>query len=468
MSIHGFYLLPHPPIIVPEIGQGAEEKIKSTSESLNNIAAEISIKKPSTIILITPHGPMFQDAIALAYEDEIYGDLKNFGVTDVKMTIELNKNLSNKIFELASKEGISVLKVTNDLLNQYNTSLSLDHGAIVPLYFVNKLYNKYKLVHITYAALNDIDLYKLGIAINKAVGELAEEVVIIASGDLSHRLKEDGPYGHNISGEVFDSQFLHHLQNGDVEGILAIDDETVCNAAECGRRSVLILLGALEGKQFNGELLSYESTFGVGYGVMRFNVLSEKEPLLEKLEKHRSEAFGKRKNQSDPYVRLARESLTTYISKGREIIELPKYVTEEMKKIKRGVFVSLKKQGDLRGCIGTIFPVTNSLAEEIVRNAISAGTEDPRFYEVEEEELSDIIFSVDVLTEPEFTTVEGLDPKEYGVIVRSSGKTGLLLPDLEGVNTVEQQLSIVLEKAGITPEEVYSIQRFKVLRHKEK
>ncbi|QAA35337.1 AmmeMemoRadiSam system protein A [Clostridium manihotivorum] len=138
-----------------------------------------------------------------------------------------------------------------------------------------------------------------------------------------------------------------------------------------------------------------------------------------------------------------------------------------MKNMQRGVFVSLKKHGDLRGCIGTIFPATDSVAKEIIRNAIEAGLNDPRFYEVEEEELMDIDFSVDVLTEPEVASKEDLNPSEYGVIVRHMGKTGLLLPDLEGVDTVEEQLSIALEKGNIDPDEDYTIQRFQVIRHKE-
>lgn len=137
-----------------------------------------------------------------------------------------------------------------------------------------------------------------------------------------------------------------------------------------------------------------------------------------------------------------------------------------MREVKRGVFVSLKKCGELRGCIGTIFPVTNSVAEEIIRNAIEAGVNDPRFYRVEEHELMDIDISVDVLTEPEEADKEDLDPRKYGVIVKDNGKTGLLLPDLQGVNTIEEQLSIALQKAGITSEE-YTIEKFEVIRHLE-
>ncbi len=137
-----------------------------------------------------------------------------------------------------------------------------------------------------------------------------------------------------------------------------------------------------------------------------------------------------------------------------------------MREIKRGVFVSLKKGGELRGCIGTILPVTNSVAEEIIRNAIEAGVNDPRFYRVEEHELMDIDISVDVLTEPEEADKEDLDPRKYGVIVKDNGKTGLLLPDLQGVNTIEEQLSIALQKAGITSGE-YTIEKFEVIRHLE-
>jgi AmmeMemoRadiSam system protein A/AmmeMemoRadiSam system protein B len=467
VSLQGFYLMPHPPIVIPEVGKGEEEKISNTSNSLHTLGKEIAKKSPDTIIIITPHGTMFQDAIALSYEDEISGDLKNFGVPSVSMNLPINKDLTSKLYELSYKEDIAVAMVTNSLLNKYNTSVFLDHGAMVPLYFINKYYKDYKLVHITYTALSDIDLYKLGINISKAVEELGENAVVIASGDLSHKLKEEGPYGYDASGEKFDKEFLSHLEEGDVKAVFSIDKETICNAGECGRRSMAILLGTLEGKKFKGELLSYEGTFGVGYGVMKFNILSKDASKLEELETIRKGNYEKRKNETDVYVKLARESLTTYLSTGKAIKQLPHYVKEEMKNNKRGVFVSLKKHEELRGCIGTIFPTTESIAEEIIRNAIEAGINDPRFYEVQQEELLDIVFSVDVLTEPEPSSKEELNPKEYGVILRSKGKTGLLLPDLEGVDTVEKQLSIAMQKAGIESYEEYTIEKFKVIRHKE-
>ncbi len=467
VSLQGFYLLPHPPIVIPEVGKGEEEKISDTSSSLHQVGKEISKKAPSTIILITPHGTMFQDAISLSYEDEICGDLKKFAAPSISRKLQINKALTSKIYELAQKESVASILATNSLLNKYNISLSIDHGSLVPLYFIDKYYEQYKFVHITYAPLSDIDLYKFGVCINKAVEELKEEAIFIASGDLSHKLKEEGPYGYNPFGEKFDKEFLHNLENGDVKAIFNMEKETVYNAGECGMRSTAILLGALEGNKFRGELLSYEGTFGVGYGVMKINIISKDESMLEELKKIRSAVNEKRKHESDPYVRLAIESLTSYLQTGKQLKKLPDYVTAEMKDTQRGVFVSLKKYGNLRGCIGTIFPKNNSIAEEIISNAISAGLNDPRFNEVDENEILDIVFSVDVLTEPKPASIEELNPKKYGVIVQSKGKTGLLLPDLEGVNSIEEQLAIALEKAGIVPNEEYTIQKFEVIRHKE-
>jgi AmmeMemoRadiSam system protein A len=132
-----------------------------------------------------------------------------------------------------------------------------------------------------------------------------------------------------------------------------------------------------------------------------------------------------------------------------------------------GVFVSLKKHGQLRGCIGTIGPTCPCIADEIIQNAISAGTKDPRFNPIKENELDDIVYSVDVLGKPEpVDDISQLDVIRYGVIVSYGYKRGLLLPNLEGVDTVEQQIDIARQKAGIGRDEPYTLERFEVVRHK--
>ncbi len=169
-----------------------------------------------------------------------------------------------------------------------------------------------------------------------------------------------------------------------------------------------------------------------------------------------------------PLVELARKAIEEYVRRGR-IIKPTKEIIESdpIMKERKGVFVSLKKHGELRGCIGTFLPTTSCVAEEVIRNAILSATEDPRFPPVTPEELDELTISVDVLDEPEpVNSIEELDPKKYGVIVESGYKRGLLLPDLEGVDTVEQQLSIAMAKAAIRPGEPVRVYRFRVRRFK--
>lgn len=169
----------------------------------------------------------------------------------------------------------------------------------------------------------------------------------------------------------------------------------------------------------------------------------------------------------DYIINLAREAIKVYLKEGKLISppNLPEYL-----KRKAGVFVSLHKKstGELRGCIGTIIPATSNVAEEIIRNAISSATEDPRFLPLDLSELEDIEISVDVLSPlEEIRDISELDPKRYGIVVEKGWRRGVLLPDLEGVNTVEEQLRIALMKAGISPSENFKIYRFSVERFKE-
>lgn len=172
------------------------------------------------------------------------------------------------------------------------------------------------------------------------------------------------------------------------------------------------------------------------------------------------------KKSNDPYVQLAIDTIENYIR--NNTLPSTEGLSDELLNNEAGTFVSLKKNGELRGCIGTILPTTDSIAEEIIQNAISASTRDPRFLPVREDELDDLTYSVDVLLKPEpINSLDQLDVKRYGVIVTNGGRRGLLLPDLEGVDTPEQQVMIAMQKAGIAPGEVIDLDRFEVIRHVE-
>jgi len=164
-----------------------------------------------------------------------------------------------------------------------------------------------------------------------------------------------------------------------------------------------------------------------------------------------------------PYVRLAIDAIREHVVSG-SIKEMGDPIPDDFNKT-AGAFVSIKKDGRLRGCIGTIAPTEKNLAAEIIRNAIASSSHDRRFSPVEEEELESLAVSVDVLSEAEdIDSPDELDPKIYGVIVSSGQNRGLLLPDLDGIDTPEQQIDICRKKGGIEPEEDITLQRFKVER----
>lgn len=465
-NILRYYLMPHPPLIIPSVGKGQEKLIQSTIDACNQVGEEISNLKPETIVIITPHGTMFSDAIAISNEEHIKGNFSQFKDFNTHIDGVIDKDFNEELINICKMENIPAAGIDSNILKRFSRDYELDHGAMIPMYFINKYYKEYKIVHITYSALSDIELYRFGMAIRKTAKNLNKSIVFIASGDLSHRLKEDGPYEYSPEGSKFDNLLLDNLKKGDVLSVFNMDRYMVECAGECGLKSVFIMLGSMEGEEVKGNLLSYEGPFGVGYGVMSFNNEFKNQSSLKELINMKQELFNKKISTQNPYVRLARESLNHYYTYGHFMLKpnnLPKELSEE----KGGVFVSLKKFGQLRGCIGTFLPTTDSIAEEIIKNAVHAAIEDPRFQRVSEDELLDIDISVDVLSRPHKAIKEELDPKEYGVIVIQGHKRGLLLPNLEGVDTVDYQLQIACEKAGISPSEEYEIERFKVERYKE-
>ena len=283
----------------------------------------------------------------------------------------------------------------------------------------------------------------------------------------------------------------------DVMGRAAFDelfdfDETFLDkAAECGHRSFVMMAGAFDRTALEVEKLSHQDVTGVGYGVCTYKVktdadgeavMDEDRAFLDKWEEKERDRRRKARDVEDGYVRLARLSLENYIITGEPITwetsgerilagevseEAREALKKELTERQAGVFVSIHKEGRLRGCIGTIGPVTSMVANEIIVNAISASTRDPRFDPITRDELLSLEINVDVLSEPEPISSETeLDVKRYGVIVTKGSRRGLLLPNLDGVDTIDEQLRIAKRKAGLDEEEQgVKLQRFEVVRH---
>lgn len=461
MPLKGAFIVPHPPLLIPEIGRGQEKKIQKTIDAYEKIAKRISELRPNTIIIISPHAVLYSDYIHISPGVGSKGNFREFGEVEVGAKAEYDEELVQRLSLLAEENNIPAGTLGEK-------KKALDHGVLVPLYFVNKYHNDYKLVRISISGLSFIEHYKFGKCIKQAAEESNKNIVVIASGDLSHMLKDEGPYGYREEGHVFDREATKAMKTGDFHKFLKFDEEFCEAAAECGLRSFIIMSGAVDGYKVKSELLSYEGPFGVGYAVAAYEVEGVDDSrhfdeIYMYDEKTRIESL---KKEEDDYVKLARHTLESYVI-NRKIIKKTNELNNELLNGRAGVFVSLKLDGKLRGCIGTIEPTTECIADEIIHNAISAGTEDPRFYPVTEEELPRIVYSVDVLGKSEpIVSIDELDPKRYGVIVRKGMRSGLLLPNLEGIDNAEEQVSIALRKAGIGLNEDYTMERFEVVRHK--
>ena len=231
----------------------------------------------------------------------------------------------------------------------------------------------------------------LGQIIQRAVEETGRRAVYVASGDLSHKLQSYGPYGFAEEGPQYDARIMDVCGRGAFGELFDFDEDFCDRAAECGHRSFVIMAGALDGAAVEATPLSHEDVTGVGYGICTF--------YPKGLDDSRSFLNAGNKSE-DPFVRLARASLERYVRE-HQVISVPEGLPAELTQRRAGAFVSIHKHGQLRGCIGTIAPTRESLAEEIIHNAISASTRDPRFYPVTPEELDDLEINVDVLGEPE-------------------------------------------------------------------
>jgi AmmeMemoRadiSam system protein A len=455
---------PHPPIVLPEIGKNESVKVSKTYNAMEKLAARAAESGAEVIVIISPHGSVFRDGIAINGSELLTGDLKTFN-SDLEFEYNNDLELVQSIGSFAGSYGIVTVEIDDALADDFGVTTKLDHGVLVPMYFFDKAAVDLPMVSISMSLLPFEELYAFGFALRKAVEASDKKVAVIASSDMSHRLIPDAPAGYSPQGKVFDQKIVELIRNKDFKGIINIDRNMAIDAGECGLRSIIMMLGALDGQQVDTEVLSYEGPFGVGYMVAALQPGKDSgESLLEEIFQERREKLETKRAGESALVALARQALETYVRDDRKIV--PDTKADPVFNEKAGVFVSLKKHGQLRGCIGTILPTTPNIGAEIVNNAISAGTGDPRFEPVDSDELDDLVYSVDVLKAPEpVKSIGELDVKRYGVIVRSGRRSGLLLPNLEGVNTVEEQVAIARQKAGIAPGEHVQLERFEVIRY---
>ena len=460
MAIIRAYALPHPPLAVPDVGRGQENKISRTIQAFNDASEEIAELAPETIVFITPHNVLYADYFHISPGESARGDFSRFNAPGVRFNTRYDTKLVEEISRIAGREGIPA-----GTLGERDEKL--DHGVMVPMWFINNRYTDYMSVRISQSGLDPSGHYRLGQSIAEAAELAGRKTVLIASSDMSHKLKREGPYGYAPEGPEFDDAVVEILSKGDFLSLLEIPETLRERAAECGYNSLVVMAGCYDRRKVDAMTLSYEGPYGVGYAIASFapGERDDSRNFLEKFEESQLISARKSRNDEDRYRSLARRSLEHAIKNG-DTLKLPDDLPDELMKNKAGVFVSLHKNGRLRGCIGTIAPTTANIAREIIQNAVSAGLKDSRFDPVSAEELPYLTYKVDVLAEPEpISGPDELDVKRYGVIVTSGYKRGLLLPNLEGIDTVEEQISIARKKAGISEGSPVKLERFEVIRH---
>lgn len=263
MPITASFIVPHPPLIVPQIGRGEEKKVAKTIRSYEQVADSIAAIKPDTIIITSPHSIMYGDYFHISPGEGAAGSFARFGAAGVRFDERYDTELVSLIERYAYEAGLPAgTKGERDP--------ALDHGTMVPLYFIRQKYTGGRIVRIGLSGLPFALHYKLGQLIRKAADTLGRNAVFVASGDLSHKLQSYGPYGFAKEGPEYDKRLIDVCSRAAFSELLQFDEGFCDAAAECGHRSFIIMAGALDGAAVSAHPLSHEDVTGVGYGVIEF------------------------------------------------------------------------------------------------------------------------------------------------------------------------------------------------------
>lgn len=460
-------IAPHPPIMVREVGGSEADATIASVHALKTARDLLARFEPDTIVAMSPHAPGYRDAFDVTTAGRISGDLGQFRAPQVAIAPPGDPELAVAIIASANEAGISAVP-REDVA--YGLDPDLDHGVLVPMSFLDRE-GRFPLVVLSLSYLPYDAHRRLGVVVREMAAKLGRRVAFVASGDCSHRLIPTAPAGYSPRAHLFDERLVELLSAGDFAGLATIDPKLVEEAGECGLRSFITLGGFLEGTGAASRVLSYEGPWGVGYLTAVFapaQVLSEAlgaddGPERTHLTPPTGSKGGSKGSDESAIVALARRTIESYVRDGH-MPDSP-VLDDPALPARAGAFVSIHERGALRGCIGTICATQPTLAEEVAHNAIEAATRDPRFPAITPAELDDLEIKVDVLHDAEVCGLGDLDVKDYGVIVSCDWRRGLLLPDLEGVDTVEEQVDIARRKAGIAPGEKAQLERFKVDRH---
>jgi|GEM_PF-291144 len=477
------YLMPHAPIILPTIGISEADQVSRTYNAMMKIGEEIADEDPDTVILISPHGPRFSDAIPIYDQATYKGSLSAFGDFETTFEYEKDDAFIEALMHLNSEENGQFYRFRDEDFARFEMDNTLDHGALVPLYFVQQFCKNFQVVIMSDADFDPTALMKAGVLIRRTAAKVHKKIVVIASGDLSHTLSEQGPYHYHPSSKIVDQAVVDAFENSDLLPLATLKQDNVEEAGICGLNSILMLFGVYNHMMYRTKCLSYEGPFGVGYavGTMTEETSSSEPDWMRQVLTALEEKAREERKRAHPFTRIAyeiiKQKVKTGISPvvrmkeqscyiGEEKIPLSKMAFERLMEPCEGIFVSIKKNGALRGCIGTVNgDAQNACYKQIGYYALQAAFKDPRFDAVSISELSTITISIDLLSKMIATELPlKHDVEKYGLYICGNDSSGILLPNLPGVDNPVDQLHIASHKAGLSVDEIEEVYHFTVER----
>lgn len=263
------YMVPHPPIIIPQIGKEAAARVEKTVRAMEKMAREVAEKNPTTILVTSPHAPAFEDYFYLPDDQRLEGDFARFGAADLSYRLENNLLLARSLDRACRQANFYGGFLSEGDKDLHRISRKLDHGVLVPWYFLDQEKKDQTILYLPLAQQSIDKMMAYGRIIRQVIMDSDERVAFIASGDLSHALSNQAPAGFDPRGLAYDKKLLSIIRDMDREALLSISQREMAEAAECGTRSFSVLWGALGQGSLKSDIYSYEKPFGVGYMVAR-------------------------------------------------------------------------------------------------------------------------------------------------------------------------------------------------------
>jgi AmmeMemoRadiSam system protein A len=426
-------LVAHPPILLAEVGGAQSQQVRATADALQELDGILSMVEADLVVVVSPHSPSSMTSLPVRRGANAGGNLARFRAPHIQVAAQVDVVLADSLIADGRRAGFSLI---------WAEETELDHGVVVPLHSLPKTMANKRCIFMGVSGWPLGRFIEFGVWLQHRLRD--RFAILIASGDLSHRLTPDAPYGYRPEGPVFDRLVIDALRERNWKRIEGLDPDLVEEAGECGLRPLAILLGAAGAAGLQSHVLSYEGPFGVGYPVVAFTatMVADTAPTI-----------------GLDIQALGRQAIDTYL-RTRRLIEPPQPIPLDLQ-APAAVFVSLYKDGELRGCVGSVHPTAATAAHELIRYAVASAVRDPRFDPVRLDEVGALTIKVQLLDPPEATNISGLNPQTHGIIVRRGDRQALLLPGINGIDTPEQQLRAACDKAGIERNAPIELERFR-------